>query len=227
MNAEQLDTSEPPRARMIQRRTASIVVLLGIAELIYGISTAPQGQFKLQVTGLILGALLFFGGFRVMSVLRWLSFLAILPCALGLVSQFAFIPSELLLAQWRVMPGAVAAHYGALVGGAALTIFVARELSRPELLTERREAGRRMRDMRVPLALGLVIALGGTWFQYRMLNGEEAQQARQMAANQLGDRYQYYTNGVWIHAGRTTTVSATVQAWNDKEVLQLPVHWTR
>lgn len=227
MNAAQLDTPEVSPALMIQRRTAIVVGLLGIAELVYGIGSAPQGQFRLQVTGLIVGALLFFGGFRVVSALRWLAFLAIIPCALGLVSQVALVPSGLLLAQMRLIPGAMAAHYGVLLMTAVLAIFVAHQLSRPELLAERREAGRKMRDMRVPLALGLAVALGATWFQYRMLNGEEAQQARQMAADKLGTRYQYYTNGVWIHAGETTTVSATVQAWNDDEVLQLPVRWTK
>ncbi|MFC3461381.1 MULTISPECIES: hypothetical protein [Massilia] len=228
MNTAKPDTFELSPALMIQRRTAIIVGLVGIAELIYGISTAPQGQFRLQVSGLIMGALLFYGGFRVVSALRWLAFLGILPCVLVFVSQFALVPCGLQLAQWRLMPGAVTAHYAALLGIAALTIFVAHQLSRPELLDEHRAAGRGMRDMRVPLTLGLVVALGATWFQYRILNGEEAQQARQMAADKFGDRYQYYINAVWIQASSNgTSVSATVQAWNDNEVLQLPVHWTK
>lgn len=228
MNAEQPDTLDVSPALMIQRRTAIIVGLVGIAELAYGIGTAPQEQFRLQVTGLIIGALLFYGGFRVVSTLRWLAFLGIPPCLLVFASQFALVPWGLQLARWRLMPGDVAVHYGALLGIAALTTFVAHQLSRHELLDERRAAGRKMRDMRVPLALGLAIALGATWLQYWMLNGEEAQQARQMATDKFGDRYQYYTNGVWIQASsKGTTVSATVQAWNENEVLQLPVRWTK
>jgi len=227
MNAAQPNTFDVPPALIIQRRTAIVVGLVGIAELAYGIGTAPQGQFRLQVTGLIIGALLFYGGFRVVSALRWLAFLGILPCALGIVSQIALVPSDLLLTQARLMPSTVAAYYGGLLVIAVLTIFVAHQLSRPELLAARRAAGRRMRDMRLPLVLGLMVALGATWFQYRMLNGEDAQQARRMAADHLGSRYQYYTNNVWIHVGKTTTVSATVQAWNDNEALQVPVRWTK
>ncbi len=81
--------------------------------------------------------------------------------------------------------------------------------------------------MRWPLALGLLAGLGSVALQYRMLNGEEARQAVQMAAAKLGPRYHYYANGVWISYGKDTIVNATVQAWNDEELLQLPLRWTK
>jgi len=227
VNAEPLPAQEETPGQFIVRRTGVIVGLVGVAELIYGFVASPPGQLRFQVTGLILGALIFFSGQALQALVRWLAWMSVLPLGLSLLGQLALIPGALLAAQWRAMPLTVAGYYANLVMLLALAVFVTRQLGRPEVLAERRAAGRKMRDMRWPLALGLLAGLGSVALQYRMLNGEEARQAVQMAAAKLGPRYHYYANGVWISYGKDTIVSATVQAWNDEELLQLPLHWTK
>ena len=209
------------------RRAGVVVGLAGVAELIYGFVSAPAGRWQFQVTGLILGALLFFSGLGLQAAIRWLAFLFIPAQILTLLAQTVLVPGALLAAQWRMAPAAMAAYHALPLLMLALALFVARQLSLPEVLDARRAAGRKMRAMRWPLALGVLLGLGGAVFQYAMLHGEDARRARQMAADKLGPRYQYFTNGVWVHAGKDITVTATVQAWNDKELLQVPLHWKK
>ena len=218
---------EETPAQFIVRRAGVVVGLAGIAELVYGFATAPAGQLRFQVTGLILGTVIFFSGLSLQAVLRWLACLSAVSLGIGLLGQLALVPSALLAAQWRLMPLVVVGHYGQLALLLALAVFLARQFGHPEVLAARQAAGRKPRDMRWPLALGLLLGLGSIVLQYRLLHGEEARRAAQMAAEQLGPRYHYFTNGVWIHYARETTVTATVQAWNDDEVLQVPLSWAR
>ncbi len=78
-----------------------------------------------------------------------------------------------------------------------------------------------------PLVLGAVGAAVLAVVTVLALGSEDAQRAEQIAAAQLGPGYQYYTNAIHFSAGGgTSRVQATVQAWNDQEVLAVPVQWT-
>lgn len=136
-------------------------------------------------------------------------------------------PADLALVQLRLAPTAFAAYYVPLLISLAAVAFMARQLGQAPILAEREAAGRKLRDMRIPLALGLVFAVLAGGLQYRVLNGSDARQAKQVATDKLGPAYHYYTNSIAIGGGAKTRVSATVQAWNDNQVLQVPVQWEK
>lgn len=97
----------------------------------------------------------------------------------------------------------------------------------PARLSARVAQSRPLRDMRIPLALGIVLVGAIMGFQFKMLHSADAEHARQLAAAQRGPGYQYHTNGIFYQVGSGTKVTANVQMWNDKEVTQMQVGWKK
>jgi hypothetical protein len=215
-------------ASAIIRRTGLIILLLGVAQLVLGLLNASGGNIRFDVMGMIWGLLIYFGNARVIAVLRWLAILGLAGWLIEPVKTFLLAPVDLTLAQVRLTPGAVVmAYLVPVLIPAAITVLTAMRLSWPEVKAAQVAAGRQPSTGRLPFALGLALTLVFSCFQYHVLNGEQAQHASQLAAGKLGSGYRYYTNSLWVFVGTSTTYSATVQAWNDREVLQVPVRWTR
>lgn len=212
--------------RVILRRTGAILILLGIVEFIMGMVTAPKGTFNFQFFGILIGSAIAFGNMRVVSVVRWLACLGLLSGALIILGEILVLPASLHAAQWRFVPGAAAMHYGGQLLVLAVTFFIFRQLGRQPLLAARAAAGRKQRDMRIPLVLGGLLGLAAAGFNVKMLNGEYATKARQEVAAQVGAGFEYFTTGVNVQrTPAKTIVFARVQAWNDRELREYPVQW--
>jgi hypothetical protein len=215
-------------ARAIVRRTGLIIILLGIAQLILGLLNASLGSIRFDVMGIIWGLLIYFGNARVIAVLRWLAILGLAGWLIEPFKAFLLAPVDLTLAQLRLYPGAVMMeNLVPVLIPAAITALTAMRLSWPEVKAAQIAAGRQPSTGRLPFALGLALTLIAGGLQYLVLSGEEARHASQLAAGQLGSGYRYYTNSLSVFVGSSTAYSATVQAWNDKEVVQVPVRWQK
>jgi hypothetical protein len=60
-----------------------------------------------------------------------------------------------------------------------------------------------------------------------LLNGEDAEQAREIASSQLGQGYQYHVTSLNISTFKgQSSVSGVVTAWNSSQIVQVPVHWS-
>jgi hypothetical protein len=215
-------------ARAIVRRTGLIIILLGVAQLILGLLNASLGNIRFDVMGIIWGLLIYFGNARVIAVLRWLAILGLVGWLIEPFKTFLLAPVDLTLAQLRLYPGAVMMEYLVpVLIPAAITVLTAMRLSWAEVKAAQVAAGRQPSTGRLPFALGLAFTLIAGGLQYLVLGGEEARHASQLAAGQLGSGYRYYTNSLSVFVGSSTAYSATVQAWNDKEVVQVPVRWQK
>ncbi|MFC0251276.1 hypothetical protein [Massilia consociata] len=215
------------RARAIVRSTGILVCALGLAQLVLGLASAPKGTFRFELLGLIVGLLILFGNMRALALVRWLALFAVGASLLELLKPVILMPFDLIVTQLRLFPGQTAMLYLPHLLGALAVLLVAVRLSHPQVLSARAVAGLKAPATRLPLALGIVLALGVCFLQYRALNGEDAGRARQLAADKFGPRYQYHTQYLHIQFGENAGVSATVHAWNDKEVLRIPVQWRR
>lgn len=221
-----IDNASSSQGRVILRRTALIVLALGAIELLYALYQAPPGQVQIQFLGLLIGALLYFGSLRVVGVVRWLACLALVPAVAALLTPLWIVPTDLTLTQIRLYPGQFFAQFVPTLIVSGVIVLVVRQLGRAPVLAARAEAGLPRRDTRIPLVLGAVLMAIGLVFMHRTLQNPDAQRARDMVAAKMGPNYRYFTNRMHIMVtGDTRSVNATVQAWNDKEVLQMPVHW--
>ena len=104
-------------------------------------------------------------------------------------------------------------------------------LSHPLLLAARVRAGRPVHSAPIPLVIGIVLAAGAAVVQVRVLDGEAGRKASRLVAERLGPGYRYYTQtlqytrSITAAPAKPTVVSAMVQAWNEREVLNVPVRW--
>ena len=216
-----------PRLRPEQRSTGAIVCALGVVQLLLGLFSAPKGSIKFELLGLIAGLLIWYGSPRVLAVVRWLALFCVGGALFEIVKPTLLMPVDLTFTQLRLLPAAAAMFYLPLFLSAAVVLVIALRLGDGDDLPAPAGTRRNMLRTCLPLILGAVLVLGVGVTQYRVLNGDDAQQARQMVAEQYGPRYRYYTNFVHFQFGGSGHVAATVQAWNANEVLLIPVRWKK
>ena len=224
-------TAAPQESRWIARRAGWFVIGLGIADLAYGIVFAPPGTINVRIFGLLAGLLILFGGLKVHAVVRWLALLAIGGMLLGPVLPFVVVPASLTLTQMRLYPIPFALSCIPWLLWMAMLGIAAGALSHPVLLAARVRAGRPVHSARIPLVIGIVLAVVAAVVQVRVLDGEAGRKASRLVAERLGPGYRYYTQTlqytrpIKAAPGKPAVVSATVQAWNEREVLNVPVRW--
>lgn len=225
------ETAAPQESRWIARRAGCFVIGLGIADLAYGLAFAPPGTINFRIVGVLAGLLILFGGLRVHAVVRWLALLVIGGMLLGPVLPFVVVPASLTLTQMRLYPIPFALSCIPWLLWMAMMGIAAGALSHPLLLAARVRAGRPVHSARIPLVAGIVLAAVAAVVQVRVLDGEAGRKASRLVAERLGPEYRYYTQTLQysrpITAAPTkpTVVSAVVQAWNEREVLNVPVRW--
>ncbi len=225
------ETAPLQESRWIARRAGWCVIGLGIADLAYGIVFAPPGMINFRIIGILAGLLILFGGLKLHAVVRWLALLVIGGMLLEPVLPFVVVPASLTLTRMRLYPFQFVLSCIPWLLWMAMMGIAAGALSHPLLLAARVSAGRRVHSARIPLVIGIVLAVGAAVVQVRVLDGEAGRKASRLVAERLGPGYQYYTQTlqytrpITARSSRPTVVSATVQAWNEREVLNVPVRW--
>jgi hypothetical protein len=209
------------------RSVAYLLIVVGILELIFGLWTAPPGQIKLNFLLLAVGLALYFGSTRVIAVIRWLALLTVVPAVLMPLQQTLLAPLELTMVQLRLYPSQVVAFFVPLILSAVVAVVLAWRLNSEPVKAALRTHGRVPAGPIVPVVLGLLLIIGSTAFLRQALNGPDAAQATNMVAKRFGTKYKYFTNQVNVVNNKGTTVYATVQMWNEKEAIQVPVNWRR
>lgn len=213
----------------ILRRVGKALVAIGVANVIVAIGVAAvanSSSFSLDVFALIAGIFLWRGGLRAASLVRWLAWLS-LPATVAVTLGFLTIqPFDLTWTELRLYPFAALCATALTVGYIVVTLWVMRELGSAPVLAARADAGRPLRDMRIPLALGLAGALAGVGLMVYLLGGARADRAEMMVAAKLGAGYHYHANAMNVMSRNgVTAVNASVVAWNRNAVLTVPVYW--
>jgi hypothetical protein len=213
----------------ILKRTGAVLVVVGlidIAAMIYCIANGISYSSSIGIFAVIAGFFLLRGSLRAASIVRWFA-VFMLAGFLALVVAWPFMqPIGLTLTQVRLNSDfaiVVAALMALLL---VLLFWVSRELGRAPLQAARAAAGRKVRDMRVPAAIGvaLVVLMGA--FLWMLLGGETAGRARSVAEQQLGPGYRYHVSSLKISkSSKGTVVVGVVTAWNEKEIRHVPVRW--
>lgn len=216
-------------AMLILRRVGHVLIAVGLVKFImavYAFAMAHSSSISVDMVVFIFGILLCRGALRAASAVRWIAWLS-LPATLLMAPAFLAVqPFDLTLTELRLYPVASLAATTLTVGYAVLALWVIRELGSAPVLEARAAAGRPVRNMRIPLALGLVFCMAAFGFMMQMLGGRPAARAEAIAAAQLGAGYRYHVDKMnWISGGGVTAVNASVVAWNRNAVVNVPVYW--
>lgn len=213
----------------ILQRVGTVMIAIGVIDIcamIYFVSNGQSYSSSFNIFGLIAGILLRRGGLRTASLVRWLACTMLPATALMGLGFLAMQPSDLTVTEVRLYPGTSFISTAFFIGYAVLLIWLFRELGRAPVLAARAAAGRPLRNMRIPFALGVIGSIAGAMLMVYLLGGARANRAETMAAAKLGAGYRYHTSSMnVITSNGDTAVTALVVAWNEKSVINVPVYW--
>ncbi|WLI90359.1 hypothetical protein Q4S45_04335 [Massilia sp. R2A-15] len=224
----------PQAARTALRNAGKVLLAVGAVDAIYGIANFflhPGNGFYINFTMLLGAAMLWSCNLRAVALVRWFA-CVYLPIPLLWAASLGFPPLDLTLSYLRLYPLEVLVIVGLQAGHWLVALWLVRALGLPPVLAARSAAGKPVRDMRIPLALGTLGAVVSIVLMVKLLGSERAIHAESMAQQSLGKGYRVYTEGLNItktaslRAGESATiVTASVAAWNDGVVMHVPVRW--
>ena len=221
----------------ILRRAGAVLIAFGLLDFAMKNGLIAHAGVLVDMGALFIvlpGVLLLRGGMRTASFVRWLAWV-LLTVELLLAIPFWTIqtpldvfvtPLDLMMTQWRLSPVPSLISTVVATGYCLLPFWLARQLGRAPVLAARVAAARPLRDMRIPCALGVVVAIGIGMLAENLLGGGRAGRAEAMVAAKLGSGYRYHTSAIGVTSGGgVTAVNAWVVAWNAGTVRNVPVHW--
>lgn len=221
-----MDSQEHAR---ILNRVGWVLVMVGavdVAIMVYCIVNRVSYSSSFNIFSIIAGVFLLRGSLGAAALVRWMAVFMLAAMATMLLSWPLLQAPGLVLLQLRLNP--LWGVLGVLLSGLVLwlLVWVIRELGHEPIAAARLAAGRKVRNMRIPAAvgIGMVVAMNG--FLILLLGGESGEHARTLARQSVGPGYELQVSSLNVNTGaRGKVVSAVVIAWNDREVRYIPVSW--
>jgi hypothetical protein len=213
----------------ILRKVGKVLIAIGlvdVAAMIFCIVNGISYSSSLNIFAVIAGIFLFRGSLRAVAMVSWFG-VFLITCLIGVVLLWPFFqPIELTYLQIKLNPISFCTSLaiGALVLG--LICWIVHELRREPVLAARIQSGGKPSSPLIPAIVGGVFVVALLIGLKILLNGETAQQVKQRAEKELGRGYRLNVNSLNImHNSQGKFISATVTAYNDKEIRVIPVQW--
>lgn len=203
-----------------------VVGLIDIAVMVYCIVNRISYSSGFNIFAVIAGIFLLRGSLRAASVVRWFAVFLIAGIVAMTIAWPFTQPLGLTFTQFRLNPGGAFTTFAFMAFVLGLSFWVARELGQKEVKIARASTGRKEREMRIPaaLAVSLVVVMGVALAL--LFGGESAARAKSMAMQQVGPGYRFDVSALKVSSrGKSKFVSGVVTAWNDKEIVSIPVQW--
>jgi hypothetical protein len=221
---------QPADHTAILRKTGWVLVAVGlidIAMMIYTISQGMSYSSSLNIFAVVAGFFLIRGSLVAASAVRWFAaFLLSAVCSLLVIWPF-LQPIGLTVTQIRLNTLSAA---GTATFTLALLVFLfwtQRQLGLPTVLAAQVAAHRRVRSMRIPVALGTGLVFLLAFIVPFVLGGSSVARAKLLAEQQLGSSYQYHVSSLHYSSdSQGAAYKATVTAWNDQEIRTVLVQWS-
>lgn len=223
-----------PPEQDILRNASKVLLAVGALDALAAVVNYllhPGNGFYISLGMLLGAAMLWSGNLRAVSIVRWVA-CAYLPIALLWVVALVLPPLDLNLSYLRLYPLQVLMIAGLQACHWLVALWLVRTLGLPPILAARSAAGKPVRDMRIPFAVGTLGVVFTIVLMAKLLDSERAHRAEAMAQQSVGKGYRVYTEALNISTTRAfgasesaTLVTASVAAWNDNVVIHVPVQW--
>jgi len=188
------------------------------------------------INSLSVGAILAFGmGLLLLQksllaavTLRWFSILLAVFGVTGLVLSWLSSPLDFVRMQWLYNGTEIQAELYRQLLLAGWMLWMARELSHPSVMNALARTRKRLLDLRIPVALGVSLAVISTMAPFLLINRSDREHAENLAREQLDASYQVRLSRLDHHRGDSATnTSALVWAWKEDVLKRVEVRWTK
>jgi hypothetical protein len=221
---------QPAEHSAILRKTGWVLIAVGVIDIAMMIYTVSQGMSyssSLNIFSAVAGFYLLRGSLVAASAVRWFAvFLLSAACSLLVIWPF-MQPIGLTVTQIRLNPLLATGAATFTLTLLAFLFWTQRQLGLPAVLAAQVAAHRRVRSLRLPVALGTGLVVLLAFIVPFVLGGSSGARAKLLAELQLGSSYQYHLSSLHYSSGsQGTAYRATVTAWNDQEIRTVPVQWS-
>ena len=135
-------------------------------------------------------------------------------------------PLDLSLTELRLSPGRYVGDLILYIFLLTLLFWIVRQLGLEPVQAAIAKAGIKRRNMRIPVAAGVGLAVLIAVTVPLITNGESAERAKAIAKQQVGPGYQFHVSSIRIStSGHRSSASGVVTAWNQEEVRSIPFSW--
>jgi hypothetical protein len=212
--------------RAILKKVGLAWVAFGLADIafmIYGITHGQSYSSSFNIFAVIAGIFLIRGSLGATTLVTWFSAFA-LTGFIGVLLVFPFLqPIGLLVVQAKLNPVGSAILWLMVIAVLMLLGWSYRQLRSSSVLEARRASGRTTVVPKVAIGLGAALVAFLAIVLNMTLNGATGAKAVELARQQLGPNYRYFTQSFSTGGGHT---SAVVAAYNDNEIKYVPVEWS-
>jgi hypothetical protein len=171
--------------------------VIDIGVMIYCIMNGISYSSSFNIFAVVLGILLLRGSLRAASIVSFFGAF-VLAGFLGLIAAWPVLqPLGLTLAELHRTAVSDIAFYSAFaLCGLTLLFWITLELNEDAVVTALQSAGRKVRPLYVPVALGIAIVAVGSGAMVFMTGGENGKHAMDLAAARLGPGYRYHVSSL-------------------------------
>jgi hypothetical protein len=213
----------------ILRKVGAVLLAIGlidIAIMVYCIANKVSYSSSFNIFAVIAGIFLFRGSLRAASVVRWFAVFMLAVFSVFLLAWPLLQPMSLTLTQVRLNPGFAAAAALFMLSTLLLLYWVQQQLGQRPILEARAATGKKVRDMRIPVAVGIAFVILLNVALGLMLRGESGEKAVSIAKEKLGPTYQYHLSSLTIkNTQQGNFYSGVVTAWSDQKIESVSVEW--
>lgn len=211
------------------RKVGAVLIIVGTIDvglMIYCIFYRIGYASCFNVLSIIAGFILMRGSLRGAAVIsRFAIFLLVGLLGLAFVWP-VFLPPGLALVELRLYPLRFLLFLAFFTAVLGFLFWVVRLLRSEPVLKASARSGIRIRSLRRPVLAAVAIVVITTLMAGLSRRGESSERAEQIAASKVGKGYKLRVSSLRVTTtAEGKTISGVVTAWNDDEILQVPVSW--
>ena len=202
--------------------TLTIVGALDLVIMIVSIVKHVSYSSSFNIFAVVAGIYLIKGSIRAARVVHWIV-ASMLVAFIGMtIVQLVIRPIQLTITWYKMNPYGHVASYSFTLLVIAFLLWIFTQLSKPEVMAARKEAGFRTGPPVYAYVLSTIALLGFSVAMLVVNHGETANIVKKLATKELGEGYSYYIDSIsWSNAGNM----ATVIAYTENDIKGIRVSW--
>ena len=212
--------------RMILKKVGLAWVAFGLADIAFMIYSIAHGQSyssSFNIFAVVAGIFLIRGSLGTTTLVTWFSAFA-LTGFIGVLLVFPFLqPMGLLVVQAKLDPVGSAILWLMVIVVLVLLGWSYKQLRSLPVLEARKASGRTTAMPKLAIGSGIALVAFLATMLNMTINGATGAKAVELARQQVGPGYKYFTQSFSTGGGHTRAI---VAAYNDNEIKYVPVEWS-
>ena len=216
--------------RRIMRQCGWAALIIGIAQLGYGIWIARASQTEIVINAVVplaVGAFLFTGRLGVARVGAWCAAAWLVATVGAILIAPMRAPWPMVKAEWHAIPWAVTWTVVWSVAQVLVALWFYQRLRARPILEMRRGLNRSVAPPWTGFAAGFALVVMAAGSLHYMQSSHYGRAAKSVARFQYGDRYDYLVTNLEYASDRPefggSKIYAAITGYNDKEIIRFEV----